>query len=88
MTDKQVQKIEPASLPKIIAKCGYNRNMALDIRGGPKELGGTGFYAFKNTIKATQVQHSPMNWRTPREDIGKALPQGITRVALVVRIKL
>ena len=40
MTDKQVKKIESVSLPKIIAKCGYNRNMARDIRGGPKELRG------------------------------------------------
>ena len=57
LTDKQVKKIESASLPKFIAKCGYNRNMALDIRGGPKELGGAGFNAFKNTIGATRVQH-------------------------------
>ena len=27
LTDKQVKKIESASLPKIIAKCGYNRNI-------------------------------------------------------------
>ena len=47
--------------------------MALDIRGGPKELGGVGFYAFKNTIKATRVQHFLKNWRTPTEDIGKTL---------------
>ena len=73
MTDKQVKKTESASFPKIIAKCGYNRNMALDIRGGPKELGGASFYAFLNTIGATRVQHFIKNWRTPNEDIGKAL---------------
>ena len=71
LTDKQIEKIESASLPKIIAKCGYNRNMARDIRGGQKELGGTGFTAFLNTIGATRVQHLLKNWRTPNEDIGK-----------------
>ena len=78
LTDKQVEKIESASLPKIIAKCGYNRNMALDIRGGPKGLGGAGFYAFLNTIGATRVQHFPKNRRTPNEDIGKALRIAMT----------
>ena len=74
LTDKQVKKIESASLPTIIAKCGYNRNMALNIRGGPKELGRAGFYAFLNTIGATRVQHFFLkNWRTPNEDIGKVL---------------
>ena len=73
MTDKQVKKIESASLPKIIAKCGYNRNMALDIRGGPKELGETGFYAFLNTVGATKVQHFLKKLRTPNADVGKAL---------------
>ena len=43
LTDKQVKKIESASLPRIIAKCGYNRNMALEIREGTKELGRAGF---------------------------------------------
>ena len=45
LTDKQINKIESASLPKIIAKYGYNRTMARAIRGGPKELGGAGFTA-------------------------------------------
>ena len=40
LTDKQVKKIESVSLPKIITKCGYKRNTALQTRGGPKELGG------------------------------------------------
>ena len=62
-----------ASLPKIIAKCGYYRNVPLDIRGGPKELGGAGFYSFKNTIGAVRLQYFIKNWRTPTEDIGKAL---------------
>ena len=31
LTDKHVQKIELTSLPKIIAKCGYNKNMHLGI---------------------------------------------------------
>ena len=73
MTDKQVKKIESASLPKMIAKCKYNRNLATDIRGGLKELGRAGFYSFKNTVGATRVQHFIKNWRTPKEDIGKTL---------------
>ena len=47
--------------------------MARDIREGPKELGGTGFTAFLNTIVLTRVQHFLKNWRTPNEDIGKTL---------------
>ena len=44
LTDKQVEKIEYVSLPKTMAKCGYNRYTALPIRGGSKELGGAGLY--------------------------------------------
>ena len=73
LTDTQVKKIESVSLPKISAKCGYNRATALPIRGGPKELGGAGFYAILNIIGAARVQHFLKNWRTPWEDIGKAL---------------
>ena len=68
-----MKKIESVSLPKIIAKCGYNRNKALPIRGGPKELGWAGFYSLKNTIGALGVQYFIKNWRTPKEDIGKTL---------------
>ena len=57
MTDKQVKKVESISVPKIMAKCGYNRNTALPFRGEPKELGGAGFYSFLNTIRASRVQH-------------------------------
>ena len=73
-----MKKIESASLPKIQAKCGYNRDRALLIRGGPKEIGGTGFYAFLNTIGATRVQHFVKNWRTPWEDIRNALRIAMT----------
>ena len=73
LINKQVKKIESASLPKVITKCGYNRSMLLDIKRGPKELGTAGFYSFKNTIRATRVQHFLNNWRTPTEDIGKTL---------------
>ena len=73
LTDRQGKKIESVSLQKIIAKCGYNRNTALSIKGGPKELGGAGFYPFNNTIGATGMQHFIKNWRTSWEDIGKTL---------------
>ena len=77
LTDKQVNKIESASLPKIIAKYGYNRTMTRAIRGGPKELGGAGFTTLINSVGASQIQHFFKNWRTPWEDIRKML-----RVAL------
>ena len=47
--------------------------MATDIQGGPKNLGGAGFYSFKNMIGVTGIQHFIKNWRTPKEDIGKTL---------------
>ena len=65
LIDKHVKKIESVSLPKIMAKCGYNRTTALPIRGGPKEIGGAGFYAFLNTIGASRVQTFVKNWKTP-----------------------
>ena len=68
-----MKKIESASLPKIIAKCGYNRNIPLEVCGCPKELGAAGFSPFISTIGATRIQHFLKNWRTPEEDIGKAL---------------
>ena len=72
--DRQArEKIESVSVPKIIAKCGYNRTTALPIRVGPKGIGGAGFYAFLNTISTSRVHHFLKNWRTPLEDIGKAL---------------
>ena len=37
LSDKQVKKIESASIPKVIRKFGYNRNMHLGIKGGPKK---------------------------------------------------
>ena len=36
LQDKHIKKIEPASLPKIIVKFGYNRNMHIGIRGAQK----------------------------------------------------
>ena len=53
LTNKQVKKIESVSLPKVIVKCGYYISMGLDIRGGPKELGGARFGSFKNITGAT-----------------------------------
>ena len=66
LTNKQVKKIESSSLPKIIAKCEYNRNLPLDIQGRPKDLIGAEFYSFKNSIGAARVQHFFKNWRTPK----------------------
>ena len=43
LTPKQLQDIEKSSIPKILAKCGYNRKAAKAIMNGPKQLGGGGF---------------------------------------------
>jgi len=40
LTPKQLENIEKSSIPKILAKCGYNRKTAKAIMNGPKELGG------------------------------------------------
>ena len=47
LREKHVKKIESASLLKIIAKYGYNRNMHCRIQGGPKELVAADFSLFK-----------------------------------------
>ena len=58
---------------KIITKCGYNRNTALPIRAGPKELCQAGLYSFKNTMGAPGVKHFKKNKITQKKDIGKTL---------------
>ena len=73
MIDKHVKKKESASLPKIIAKYGYNGNMYCVIQGGSTELGVVGFSPFKTTIGAAKIQYFIKNWRTPTGDIGKPL---------------
>ena len=73
MSNKHVKKIESASLPKVIVKFEYNRNIYLGIKGRTKELGAAGLYPFKTTIGAKRIQNFIKNWRTPVEDISKAL---------------
>jgi hypothetical protein len=73
LSKKQLQKIEKASLPKIYAKCGYNRNTSRAVLAGPIELGGGGFTPLYVTAGTGYVTHFLKNWRTPTEDIGKQL---------------
>jgi hypothetical protein len=49
LSEKQLSKIERASMPKLIAKCGFNRNTSRAVLTGPIELGGGGFTPLKVT---------------------------------------
>jgi hypothetical protein len=60
-------------LPKIISKCGYNRNTSRAVLGGPANLTGGGIIPLVTTTGAGEVLHFIKNWRTPNEDIGKVL---------------
>jgi hypothetical protein len=71
LSEKQLKTIEKASMPKIYARCGYNRNTARAVLAGPIELGGGGFTPLYVTAGTGYVTHFLKNWRTPTEDIGK-----------------
>ena len=73
LTEKQLKKIEKASMPKVYAKCGFNRNTSRAVLAGPIELGGGGFTPLYVTAGTGYVTHFLKNWRTPTEDIGKQL---------------
>jgi hypothetical protein len=73
LSEKQLNKIEKASMPKIYAKCGFNRNTSRAVLGGPIELGGGGFTPLKVTAGTGYVTHFLKNWRSTTEDIGKQL---------------
>jgi hypothetical protein len=73
LSEKQLQKIEKASMPKLYAKCGFNRNTSRAVLAGPIELGGGGFTPLYVTAGTGYVTHFLKNWRTPTEDIGKQL---------------
>jgi hypothetical protein len=73
LSEKQLKTIEKASMPKLYAKCGFNRNTSRAVLAGPIELGGGGFTPLYATAGTGYVTHFLKNWRTPTEDIGKQL---------------
>jgi hypothetical protein len=73
LSEKQLKKIESSCLPKIISKCGYNRNTSRAVLGGPANLTGGGIIPLVATTGAGEVLHFIKNWRTPNEDIGRVL---------------
>jgi hypothetical protein len=73
LTEKQLRSIETASLPKLIAKCGFNRDTSRAVLSGPIELGGGGFTPLYVTAGSGYILHFLKNWRTIKEDIGKQL---------------
>ncbi|OEU15138.1 hypothetical protein FRACYDRAFT_239817 [Fragilariopsis cylindrus CCMP1102] len=73
LSEKQLRKIEKASMPKLYACCGFNRNTSRAVLAGPIELGGGGFTPLKVVAGTGYVTHFLKNWRTPEEDIGKKI---------------
>jgi hypothetical protein len=73
LSEIQLKKIESSCLPKIISKCGYNRNTSRAALGGPANLIGGGIIPLVATTGAGEVLHFIKNWRTPNKDIGKVL---------------
>jgi hypothetical protein len=60
-------------MPKLYAKCGFNRNTSWAVLAGPIELSRGGFTPLHLTAGTGYVIHFLKNWRTPEEDIGKQL---------------
>jgi hypothetical protein len=60
-------------MPKLYAKCGFNRNTSRAVLTATIELGGRGFTPLYVTAGTGYVTHFLKDWRTPTEDIGKQL---------------
>ena len=64
MKPNQLAKIEAQVQRAHATKCGFNRNMALEIRYGPKELGGAGFVHFETLQGEGQILNFLKHWMT------------------------
>ena len=73
LTSTQYQKIQQKTMPRIFAKCGFNRNTSRKVLFGPQHLGGGGFIPLQAVAGAGYVQHFLKQWRSPAEEIGKVL---------------
>jgi hypothetical protein len=73
LSKQQLKKIKQSFMPKLYAKCGFNRNTSRAVLAAPIELGGGGFTPLYVTAGTGYVTHFLKNWRTPTEDIGKQL---------------
>jgi hypothetical protein len=71
LSKQQLKKIEQACMPKLYAKCGFNRNTSRAVLSAPIELGRLGFTPLYVTAGTGYVTHFLKNWRTPTEDIEK-----------------
>ena len=59
-----MKTIERKSMPKIIAKTGYNRNMDRNILYGPSALGGGGFIPLHVKQGSELIRHMLKHWRS------------------------
>jgi hypothetical protein len=56
-TNNSPKPIEQACMPKMYAKCGFNRNTSRAVLAAPIELGGGGFTPLYVTAGACYVTH-------------------------------
>jgi hypothetical protein len=73
LSEKQLGKIEKASMPKLYTCCGFNQDTSRAVLAGPIELGGGGFTPLKVVAGTGYATHFLKNWRTPNKDIGKKI---------------
>ena len=66
-----MDKIDKASLGRLIATSGYNQNMDRRVAQAPIELGGAGFVPLKAYAYYGYIMYFIKHWRTPEEEIGK-----------------
>ena len=73
LSPKQLINIEKKTLPRLYARCGFNRNTARAVLQGPTDLGGGGFRPLQTTAGSGYVTHFLKFFRSPQEDVGKLI---------------
>lgn len=62
--EKNLDTAERQSLPKLISRCGYNRNIAMELRYAPLSYAGCGFVRWSTLQGEGQITLFLKHWRT------------------------
>ena len=73
LTSTQHRKLASLIMPKVFAKCGYNRYTARAVLYGPKRYGGASFLPFEVYDGVGKILNFLKLWKTPWSMEGKLL---------------
>ena len=73
LTPSQLHQIKQKTLPRLYARCGYNRNTSRDVLHGPRDVGGGGFTTLQTVAGAGYIAHFLKYFCSPHEDAGKLM---------------